>query len=424
MLTSIENAIYDRVKDNVWLKNRLKWAYQRLFSELSSSSVETNLSLTERPRAFFGFHDKSPWSKDGELLLGHAAPGDGVGEMWKDGRSIDILLFEGERWTQSTRIECTRAWNWQQGAQLQWMGPGREIVFNDFREGTNVGVIYDLEADRKRVLPYPVAAASPNGRQYASVCFETFGRAMDGYGYAFGETGGTSPVDPATLVLSEREGGEQRVTLADVPTRIEPSEDPDAIDFFSHCLFSPDGARVLFLRRQARPNRRLRSELFSIYLDDGAIQRVEFENMVSHFTWLGPETILAYANTRSGGDGFYVADAASGQVTPWPPHPDGRDGHLHATLSGGRVVFDTYPDRARRQHLYLWDEGEERPREIASLFSPMKFWGTSRVDLHPRIRADGKFIAFDAGYSGARSLVTARLPPSLGAEGGAPGASG
>jgi len=417
MLTSIENAIYDRVKDNVRLKNGLKWVYQRLFSGLSSSDVETDLSLTERPRSFFGFHDKSPWSKDGALLLGHEAPGDGAGEAWRDGRPIDILLFDGERWTEATRVARTRAWNWQQGAQLQWMGPGREIVFNGFRDGTNVGVVCDLDADRERVLPYPVAAVSSDGRRYASVCFETFGRAMDGYGYAFEATGATSPVDPATLVLCERGGGERRVTLADVPTRIDPGEDPDGIDFFSHCLFSPEGTRVLFLRRQARPNRRLRSELFSIHVDDGAIRRIEFENMVSHFTWIGPEKILAYANTRTRGDGFYIADAASGQVTPWAPHPDGRDGHPHASPDGNRVVFDTYPDRARRQHLYLWDRGAEHPREIVSLFSPMKFWGASRVDLHPRIRADGTYIAFDAGHRGTRSLVTVRLPPSSEAEG-------
>jgi hypothetical protein len=412
MLKSIENAIYDRVKDNVRLKNGLKWVYQWLFSGLSSSSIETDLSLSERPQAFFGFHDKSPWSKDGTLLLGHEAPGDGAGEAWRDGRPIDILLFEGERWTESTRVARTRAWNWQQGAQLQWMGPGRKIVFNDFRDGASVGVICDLDAGRERVLSYPVAAVSPDGRRYASVCFETFGRAMDGYGYAFKATGATSPVEPATLVLREREGGETHITLADLATGFEPSQNPDEIDFFSHCLFSPEGDRLLFLRRQSRPNRRLRSELFSLDVEENAIQKIAFEDMVSHFTWLGPEKILAYANTRDGGDGFYVADASSGQVAPWSPNLNDRDGHPHAIPNGERVVFDTYPDRMRHQHLYLWDEGEERPHEIASLYSPMKFWGESRVDLHPRIRSDGEFISFDAGYSGTRSLVTARLPPS------------
>lgn len=411
-LESIEEAVYDRVKDNVRLKNGIKWVYQRLFSVLSSSSVETDRSLTERPQAFFGFHDKSPWSDDGELLLGHAVPGDGVGNLWKDGRSIEILVFRGDRWTQSSRVAPTRAWNWQQGAQLQWMGPGRDIVFNDFREGRCVGVVCDLDTGREHILPYPVAAVSPAGRQYASVCFETFGRAMEGYGYAFEATGATSPVEPATLVVCDREEKERRVTLADVPTRLDPCPDPDGIDFFSHCLFSPDGKRLLFLRRQSRPNRRLRSELFCLHVEDGSIQRIDFENMVSHFTWVGAEKLLAYANTRDEGDGFYAADAVSGQVTPWAPHTDGRDGHLHATPDGSRVVFDTYPDRTRRQKLYLWDEGDERPRTIARLFSPMKFWGASRVDLHPRIRADGRFIAFDAGYSGTRSLVTARLPPS------------
>ena len=412
MLKSIEEAVYDRVKDNVRLKNGVKWIYQRLFSALSRSRVETELSLIKRPQAFFGFHDKSPWSGNGELLLGHAVPGDGAGEGWREGHPIDILLFEGARWKQSTRIARTRAWNWQQGAQLQWMGGGREVVFNDFREDTCVGVVLDLDAGRERLLKYPVAAVSPGGRQYASVCFKTFGRAMDGYGYAFEATGSASIVEPSTLIVRDREGGETHIALADLSTRFEPSQNPDEIDFFSHCLFSPEGDRLLFLRRQSRPNRRLRSELFSLDIGENSIQKIAFEDMVSHFTWLGPEKILAYANTRDGGDGFYVADARSGQVTRWDPNPNGRDGHPHAIPSGERVVFDTYPDRTRHQHLYLWNEGKECPREIASLYSPMKFWGESRVDLHPRIRSDGEFISFDAGYSGTRSLVTARLPPS------------
>ena len=411
-LKSIEEAVYDRIKDNVRLKNGVKWIYQLLFSTLSRSKIDTELSLTERPQAFFGFHDKSPWSEDGSLLLGHDVLGDGTDERWRQGHPIGILLFSSSHWRHSTRIAETRAWNWQQGAQLQWMGAGREIVFNDFREGMCAGVVVNLNTGRERLLKYPVAAVSPDGERYASICFETFGRAMDGYGYAFEATGSASPVEPGTLICCTRKGSERHIALTDIPTRLEPCRDLEGVDFFSHCLFSPEGERLLFLRRQSRPNRRLRSELFSLDVEEGSVQRIEFEDMVSHLTWLGSEKILAYASTQEGGDGFYVADAISGEVVPWPPHPHGRDGHPHATPDGGKLVFDSYPDRTRHQSLYLWEKGDDHPRKIARLFSPMKFWGTSRVDLHPRIRADGEFIAFDAGYNGRRSLVTAKLPPS------------
>jgi hypothetical protein len=40
----------------------------------------------------------------------------------------------------------------------------------------------------------------------------------------------------------------------------------------------------------------------------------------------------------------------------------------------------------------------------------LKFWGTSRVDLHPRIRTDGRYLSFDAGSGGVRSLITAEMP--------------
>jgi Tol biopolymer transport system component len=97
-------------------------------------------------------------------------------------------------------------------------------------------------------------------------------------------------------------------------------------------------------------------------------------------------------------------------IADWSERLNRRDGHPHATPDGATVVFDTYPDAKRHQRLFLWNDGDEEAQQIARIPSPMKYWDTDRVDLHPRIRRDGAYLAFDAGYSGVRSLVTARLP--------------
>jgi len=407
----VEKWVYDRVKDNVGLKNCIKWGYQFLFSSLSRSRVATELILTERQQSFFGFHDKSPWSEDGTLLLGHTVQGKNVGAKWKNGVPIGISVFEGSHWSQSTQVARTQAWNWQQGAQLQWMGAEKKIVYNDFRDGVCRAVTLDLDTGREEMIKHPVAAVSFDGACYASVCFQTFGRAMNGYGYAFEAIDARSPVEPSTLIVKKQKGTEKSVCLADLDTELQPCKAEEGIDFFSHCLFSPNGQHLLFLRRQSLANRRLRSEMFCLSLTEGSIQRIAFKDMVSHFTWLGDERILAYANTRDGGDGFYVANVVSGAVTSWSPClSKEQDGHPHATPSGDTVVFDTYPDRTRHQQLFIWREGDEQAQPIARLYSPMKFWGASRVDLHPRIRSDGEYVAFDAGYNGTRSLITARLP--------------
>ena len=411
MMDRLEKNIHSILKDNVRLKDLAKWGYQALFSTLPGPRTETRLELEPRSNTFFGFHDKSPWSSDSELLLGHTFEGDGVGEQWKEGRSVGVSVFGGSEWTESTSIAHTTAWNWQQGAQLQWLGEGRRIVYNDFRDGACVAVIQELKTGDERLLKHPVAAVTLDGSRYASICFETFGRAMPGYGYAFEATESVSTVFPAELVVREIGGGKDVcLSLDDLDSQL--SSDPHGIDFFSHCLFSPAGNRVLFLRRQSRPNRRLRSEMFCVDLKDHSLQRMAFQDMVSHFTWMSNDSVLAYANTESGGEGFYIADAETGGVSNYTSRFNDRDGHPHATPSGDRVVFDTYPDRRRYQRLFLWKKATEESRVLARFYSPMKFWGTSRVDLHPRLRPDGQYVSFDASFDGVRSLVTAKLPPA------------
>jgi hypothetical protein len=412
---ALEQLVYDAVKDNVVLKSYLKWAYQFVGSTLSRAKVDTSLRLVERPGTFFGFHDKSPWSPTGRLLLGHGIRGMDVGDGWRRGEPVEITVFDGEDWAEETVIAETAAWNWQQGSQLQWMGSDNEIIYNDFRDGACRAVFHDVTSQRETVLQFPVAAVSPDGAWTASICFETLGEAMDGYGYAFAETGSMSNVEPATLLIQPRDrdqGKQMRIELEDLDSNLDPPRD-EGIDFFSHCLFSPDGTRLLFLRRHAIPNRRLQSELFCVSLKDCAIRRIGFYDMVSHFSWVGTDRVVAFANTEEAGDGFYLVDLATDAVTDWSERLNRRDGHPHTTPDGSKIVFDTYPDRKRDQRLFLWTEGDEQATELARIPSPMKYWDTDRVDLHPRIRQDGAYIAFDAGYLGKRSLVTARLPNSV-----------
>lgn len=413
-MENVEQFVHGLLRDRVRLKNIVKWVYQFVFSSLPGSRKETSLPLEERRRAFFGFHDKSPWSSDGTVLLGHTFEGEGVGDRWKEGEPVGISIFTGPNWTERIPVAQTRAWNWQQGAQLQWVGSGRRIVYNDFRNGACVGVVRDVEAGEETLLEHPVAAVSAEGSRYASICFETFGRAMPAYGYAFGPTASASTVAPCELIVRDLSGGPQvTVSLEDLQSQLTPRPASEVVDFFSHCLFSPNETKLLFLRRQARPNRRLRSELFCVDLEQGHVRRMQFGDMVSHFTWLSNDNALAFANTEQDGDGFYIADTETGAVSTATSRFNNRDGHPHATPNGDRVVFDTYPDRRRYQRLFLWEKGAGRSRVLATLYSPMKFWGPSRADLHPRLREDGAYVSFDASFSGTRSLVTARLPSHL-----------
>ena len=162
------------------------------------------------------------------------------------------------------------------------------------------------------------------------------------------------------------------------------------------------------MKRQKKPNKRLLSELFVLNMLTKNIVKVPFKDMVSHYCFINDNTIFAYANNMEGIDGFYTYNLDVNELVSVKSITNNRDGHPSAA-SNGKVVFDTYPDKSRHQNLYLWGGVLEKATLIARLYAPIKFKDEARVDLHPRFRADAKFISFDTSYSGQRCLATMKV---------------
>jgi Tol biopolymer transport system component len=78
-------------------------------------------------------------------------------------------------------------------------------------------------------------------------------------------------------------------------------------------------------------------------------------------------------------------------------------------VHGDWFVTDTYPDKARMQHLIManWKTGEAR--KLGEFFHGFEYDGQTRCDLHPRFSPDGKSIFFDSVFDGRRRLY--RLDP-------------
>ncbi|MCC5888294.1 MAG: hypothetical protein JJT88_17815 [Gammaproteobacteria bacterium] len=404
----MEKLIYNLVKDRPWLKDGLKLAYQGAFSIFGRRRERLPGNWVVRDRCFFGFHDKSPWSSDGKWLLGHRFRGKG-NEVDGNMNPVEIVAFDGEDWTTLSLLGTTQAWNWQQGSQLQWLGNSGHVIYNDFVGGVCKSVETDLGGKRVAVHPYPIAAVSPAGDVLAAICFESFGAGMPAYGYAFSTHGARSNVDSDVLILFTIDGEElARLPGSGLP-RVEDEGGVAAESFISHIIFSARGRRVAFMRRCAVPGRRVRSTLFVYDLETRAISRAPFHNMVSHYCWLGDTKIFAFANTRNYGDAFYVWDLETDCVDSWAAVLGANDGHPHTQADGRWVLLDTYPDRFRLQHLKLWEVGTENNLELAAHYAPISFWGDERVDLHPRLRADGKYACIDCSTTGRRSLATFRV---------------
>lgn len=119
--------------------------------------------------------------------------------------------------------------------------------------------------------------------------------------------------------------------------------------------------------------------------------------------WINSDKVFGYLR-HYGKDGFYFIDTNTNEFTECTTLSNLRSGDGHPSYNKGRIVIDTYPDKSRMQHLYLYDIEENKVFDILELFQNVKYQGESRCDLHPRFSSDGTRIYFDTVYSGKRTL--------------------
>ena len=79
------------------------------------------------------------------------------------------------------------------------------------------------------------------------------------------------------------------------------------------------------------------------------------------------------------------------------------DGHLNY---GSKYVIDSYPDRSRMKSLYLFDLENDELQIVGQFLEPLKFYGISRCDLHPRWNLKKNKIYLDSTHTGIRKFYS------------------
>jgi len=120
----------------------------------------------------FFFYQCLQFDRMGRYLLGMKVDFDKREIRPDDRAEIGVIdLKDKNKWT---TIGATTAWNWQQGARLQWRPESDEIVWNDRPDdGTGfVCRVYDFRTGKRRTLPRPIYDLSPDGRTALTHDFE------------------------------------------------------------------------------------------------------------------------------------------------------------------------------------------------------------------------------------------------------------
>lgn len=403
-LDKLEIWVHDHVLKNDTIRHAVYGVYQRTLYMVSpkikyEGAVE-RITPDDGYEYLFGYYDKCPWSDDGKFILAlrvKNASSEADSCKPADIVRIDISTKKVEK------LATTHSWNVQQGCMAQWL-TNSEILYNDFRNGKYCSVILNIANRTERIIQMPVYVMSQDKETALSLDFSRLHRLRPGYGYSnIPETTKDKKCPNTTCIWKiDIETGDITPLLKYTDFAAFETKDTmkGAEHKVNHLMISPDGTRFMVLHRWFQKGVKY-TRLVTCNMDGTEMYNLSDDDFVSHCCWKNNEEILSYLNKNDSGKGYYLMkDKTHSYERCWPQLA--MDGHPTYSYDGRYVVTDTYPDRKKIQSLYIMNG--KRVTRIARVFSPFKYGGDTRCDLHPRWSKDGKQICFDASFGGKRSV--------------------
>jgi hypothetical protein len=363
-------------------------------------------AITRGPKFhWFGYYDKLQFDPTCRCALGmevdfeHRSPG--PDDITKIGM---VDLENGDEWVE---LGDSRAWCWQQGCMLQWIPDSRsKIVWNDRQGNGFVSHILDVRGRSKRTLPHPFYTISPNGRTAVAPDFRRVNDMRPGYGYAGlpdPHADELTPKDSGIFRLDLETGRQELIiSIADIARFGKIPGDPkDAKHYFNHLLFNTDGSRFIFLHRwRATGLRSFGTRMLTARPDGGDIAVVDPHGKTSHFIWRDPKHILAWAWHPSNGNAFYLYEDGTDKVEVVGKGIMTKNGHCSYLPGNEWILNDTYPDKERKQRVYLYDVATGKTVTLGRFHLPQQYKGEWRCDTHPRFSPDGRSVIIDSPHDG------------------------
>lgn len=398
MVKSVVKQSYVRLNALIYRK-----PYKHRINAPGIKGIETVSPVNPDAETFFGYYDKSPENAVGVILFNET---DRRKTSKKPSADVPVkLMVFNHANGSSEKIAESYAYNWQQGCRAQWIDNDR-IIFNAFEHGKYVSKLWSCKA-RKVVAEYMMPVQDSFGDKYfLAVNYRRIMKLRPDYGYR------NLPLPSAEEMNNLENDGLWRVdyksgesvlvlSLKEI-SEFEPQQSSlGAGHKINHVMISPDGKSCIFIHRWYVGKRRFDR---LVYYDFDRLRVLAADNMVSHMCWIDNATLFGYLR-HQGVNGFYFIDIASGSFTPCNTVNALRGGDGHPSAYGDWIVFDSYPDKSRMQHLYLYNRKTDKLVNLLEVYHSTRYMGETRCDLHPRFSADGGKVFFDTVFKGKRRLA-------------------
>ena len=410
-MNKIERFVYDLVKSNPELKNKIRNIYQSFFDLLPRKTDYSKGDIVIKEGYFYGFDDLVPISRNGKYILSNQLT------IPLRMPKVDDKLIVGY-WDNNlktyTPIGETTTWNYHKGCRLQWLGESEDkIIYNCVIDGKLGCCIYSINDKSNRYYTNPIDSVSPDGRYATSFSYQRLNVYMPGYGYLINDEAymhEDSSSNTGLFILDLNTNKNKLIVSLEELSRFK--SEPSMIGahhYVTHTQFSPDGTRIAFLHRWTfdDPDKRF-TRLITCKIDGTELFASKTSGMVSHFDWDKDNGILAYCQV-DGVDGHYLFTSYEMDDPKRVITKLNSDGHQSYLPKTSCFITDTYPDKYRMAKLYLCDIKTNKCILIASLNSPRKYQSPNlykhwACDLHPRISRYNNILTFDSVHTNIRSF--------------------
>ncbi len=364
-------------------------------------------------QCFFGYYDNPAFDLADRRHLTQRVPFRDRLQTPGDVAELCVVdLASGEL----TPFATTQAWNFQQGAMLQWLGSQPDTVFYNtaIAGGEYRSMVHNLATGATRELPMPLANVARDGSCGVSINFDRVFDFRPGYGYCqkrdpwFGQK--HSSEDGVWLVDIEQATAKQVLPMDRVWDAMKHAfGGEDAKICINHITLNPAADRFVLLARNFAegPVKRWITTVFVSDLEGNLSAPLYDACMASHYWWSDDHTIVFYAAGPQGPQ-LYFVDVRTNEQTVIDADFFPFDGHCSTSPDGRWMLYDSYPRQGYR-HLMVYDLVQRRGKWLAGLRDEPVPVIDIRCDLHPRWNRAGTGISLDGTFEGFRGVYTVDL---------------
>lgn len=366
---------------------------------------------------FFGYYDMR--ASQGNRHLAHR-----VSFMDRMQEADDVAELGYLEDGKFTPFATTTAWNFQQGAMLQYHPFLQDTVYyNVCKDGNFCTVTHNYATGEKKYTDRATACVSPDGKWGLAVNFGRIFAFRPGYGYA-------GCVDPYAEVnapaqdgifLTDMETGKSRMLVNYTKLAEVGGFTADQKILVNHITFNPASNRYVALVRNFTNDAFPWWSTSMLMGDlDGNIRAVFKNTYASHYIWEDEIHLVAHCSTEPGHfneEGKWKdpkkksmfrinMEDSTFQEYDMPFFHEGHNGDIHCNIApGGKyIIGDGYPIEGYRHIVgYNIETGNSVTLLKSRTVKPVN--NDIRCDLHNQFVFDGKFISYDTTENGCRQIA-------------------